>query len=349
MMRRGMVLKIKQDYALVAMDNSDFVRVKLREGMIIGQKIFIFDEDMISLSQGDRRSSNLSRYLKVASVIAACIAIIAIINNSFVNDTRALYALISLDINPSFELEIDDKYNVLKINAMDEDSREILDQELIGKPLSIAVSKILSDVEDTGYLSSSDNAVLVSTVNLKNDGEALKKIVAHGFRLAIEDSKGYEAAKILFIEADERDIEAAKEEKLSVGRYLLLEMGDNKVDKTKIIEGRISEIIKEKEIKDDLERDENIQIIEGENLQKLNKIEEELHSIKTQLKQLKGVTSTEEYEKIKESFEAVETMGNQLFGEDIELAEMRERVDSLNQIIRDSHKIEEDEEIEEED
>ena len=144
MMRRGMVLKLNNDYALIVTDDSDFIRIKVREGMRIGQKIFVLDEDIITSDGEHENRPSLPNYLKLLTAQAACIVIVVMINNLFVRDYQQLHAMISLDINPSFEIGIDENYNVVKINAMNEESKGILDSGLIGETLSVAVSEILS-------------------------------------------------------------------------------------------------------------------------------------------------------------------------------------------------------------
>ncbi|PAB58801.1 anti-sigma factor domain-containing protein [Anaeromicrobium sediminis] len=344
MMRRGMVLKLNKDYALIATDDSDFLRVKFREGMRIGQKIFIFDEDIISLDEEYEKGSSVPNYLKLVVALVACMAIAVIINNPFVRGPRPLYAMVSIDINPSFELGIDEAYNVIEINAMNEESKEILDSKLVGEPLSIVVSELLSDVEESGYALASDNALLVSTVDLKNDDdEPLQKAVADGVYLAMEKNKVYENTKVIFIEADEEDLKEAEEQKLSVGKYRLLEMSDNKIDKRAIIEGRVSDLIKEEEIKDDLETDEDIKIIDGEDLQELKEMKEDIEHIKNTVEQVKDVLNSDDFERMEDLVDHIDIMENKLMNKDSEFQEIHEAIEALYRIIE----LEEDEELNE--
>ncbi|WP_432664736.1 anti-sigma factor domain-containing protein [Wukongibacter baidiensis] len=343
MMKRGMVLKLNKDYALIATDDSDFVKIKFRDGMRIGQKIFFFDEDIISLEK-DKRYTNIPNYLKVFAALAACIAIAIIINNPFIRDQRQFYAIVSLDINPSFELGIDKSYNVIQIDAMNEDSKGILDLELIGEPLSVAVSEILSDVEESGYVLESDNALLVSTVNFKSDDdEPLQKAVSDGVRLAMSENKVYENTKVIFIEADKEDLDAAEKQELSVGKYRLLELSDKKVDKKTIEEGRVSDLIEEEEIKDDLETDKTIQIIDGKDLKELNQIEEDIKSLKETVKQVKGSLDSDDAKKVDALFNDIKIREKRFINEDSEFEEIREVLEALHQIIEEDD-IEEDEE-----
>ncbi|WFD09169.1 anti-sigma factor domain-containing protein [Tepidibacter hydrothermalis] len=341
-MRRGMVLKLNNDYALIATDDSDLIRIKRREGMRIGQKIFVLDEDIIFLEEENEKRSIKSNYLKVVATLAACIAIVVLINNIFLKDNRPLYAMVSLDINPSFELGIDDAYNVIQIKAMNDESKNILDTELIGEPLTVVVSEILSDVEKSGYALESDNTVLVSTVSFKNDDDKpLQKVVADGVSLAMSENEVYKSVKVIFIESDEQDLKAAEEQRLSVGKYRLLEMGDHKIDKTTIEKGRVSDLIKKKEIKDDLKMDKTIQIIDGKDLQKLEQIEENIEDIKNRVDQLKDVLNREDFEKIEDLFDDIDIMENQLINEDSEFEELYEVIESLQSII----KLKEDKEV----
>ncbi len=333
-MRRGMVIKLNEDYAIVATDDSNFIKIRIKKGMQVGQKIFFFNEDIISSKGDNKKRSAMPNYIKAVAVLAACIVVAVMINNPFVKDVHLLYAMVSLDINPSFELGVDEAFNVVQVNAMNEESKEILDKELIGKPLKIAVSKILSDVEASGFILAADNAVLVSTVNLKNENnEPLQKVVAKGVYLAMTEKPVYNNTKVIFINADKDDLEAAEEEKISVGKYRLLEMSDNKIDKTTITEVRVSDLIREKEIKDDFKEDETIQIIDGEDLQRLIKIEEDIDSVKDLVDQKKDALNNDEIEKIADLVDNVENLENKLIHEDSELEEIYQIIEALYKVI----------------
>ncbi|WP_157950249.1 anti-sigma factor domain-containing protein, partial [Vallitalea okinawensis] len=331
MMRQGMVLKLNHNYALIATDDAEFIKIKYREGMYVGQKIFVLEEDIIySVQEGKRRPN----YLKVIATLAACIVIAIILNSSFMRDTKSLYAIISIDINPSFELGINESYNVVQINAKNEESKSILNTNLIGQPLTVAVSEILSDVEESGYALESDNALLISTVNLKNNkDETIHKGITDGVLIAIEEEPIYENTKVIFIDADEEDLKTAEELGLSIGKYRLIELSNNKIDKSTIEKERVTTLIEEEEIKENLEDNEAIEIIDAEVLQRLNEIDKEIERLKNRVEQVEDALDRRDYERTKDIFDYIQLMDNGLINEENEFNEIQIVLDELYQLI----------------
>ncbi len=45
-MNKGLIMEIKDDYAIVMCDNGTMDKILIKPGMSIGQKIFYFEEDI---------------------------------------------------------------------------------------------------------------------------------------------------------------------------------------------------------------------------------------------------------------------------------------------------------------
>ena len=71
--------------------------------------------------------------------------------------------LISLDVNPSIELQIDKNEKVSHIDCHNEDGEIVLDDmDLVGTDVDVAVNAIIGSMYKNGYLSKVKNSVLVS-------------------------------------------------------------------------------------------------------------------------------------------------------------------------------------------
>lgn len=85
-------------------------------------------------------------------------------------------ASITLDVNPSVEIKLDENNNVVDYSAINDDGASILENiELDGICFDTAVYAIVGAMYSNGYLTSDTNSILVS-VDSKNDSVSLEHI-----------------------------------------------------------------------------------------------------------------------------------------------------------------------------
>ncbi len=93
---------------------------------------------------------------------AACLALL-IVGGVTLQQATAVASVISLDVNPSFELRISSKEEVLSCTALNADAQAVLgDMDLKGTPLDVAVNAIIGSLVQNGYLDSISSAILIS-------------------------------------------------------------------------------------------------------------------------------------------------------------------------------------------
>ena len=75
-------------------------------------------------------------------------------------------ATVSLDVNPSVELQVNQKERVLNVKALNEDGRIIVgDMDLSGSSLDVAVNALIGSMLQNGYLNELANSILISVDN----------------------------------------------------------------------------------------------------------------------------------------------------------------------------------------
>ncbi len=83
-------------------------------------------------------------------------------------------SIIGIDVNPSVELSINQRSQILSAEALNEDAKEILsDMDLKGVDLNVAVNAVIGSMVTHGYLDDTENAILV-TVNNDSMSKASK-------------------------------------------------------------------------------------------------------------------------------------------------------------------------------
>ena len=91
--------------------------------------------------------------------------------------TQDYTSLVTLDINPSIQLQLDEKDKVIDAIAVNDDAKKVLqDMELEQADANVAMNAVLGSLVKNGYLNANQNTVLLSVEN--DDDQA---------RVALED------------------------------------------------------------------------------------------------------------------------------------------------------------------
>lgn len=101
---------------------------------------------------------------RVVAMAAALVVMIAGVSAfSVYNKNYAVAATVSLDVNPSIEIEVNQKNSVLNINALNEDGKIVLgDMNFKGSDLDITINALIGSMLRNGYLSEIANSILIS-------------------------------------------------------------------------------------------------------------------------------------------------------------------------------------------
>lgn len=136
--------------------------------------------------------------LKLAATAAVlALVVTAGIGFGIYRTNNTVYSTISLDVNPSIEIQVNSREKVLEVNALNSDGDIILDDmDLTGSDMNVAVNAIIGSMLRNGYITELSNSILVS-VNSKDPAQsaALQKELTS--RIAnMVDSESFSAAVI---------------------------------------------------------------------------------------------------------------------------------------------------------
>lgn len=160
------------------------------------------------------KSKSTSRKTGLIAAMAVClVAVFALVLGitMFGGDGKAS-AIVSLDVNPSVQIEVDENGKVIKVQAINDDAAEIIGtMDLSGSTLEVAVNAIVGAMVRAGKLSEIQNSILLS-VNAKN--AELEKQISD--RLTAEVNKamqesGLGAAILSQSVADDKELAALAE------------------------------------------------------------------------------------------------------------------------------------------
>lgn len=164
------------------------------------------------------------------AIAMACVVLLVVGAFAWQNTFRAPVVTatethIYLDVNPSLELAVDENNVVLSCIAANEDAKIILNgMTLEGVELKTALNAIVGSMYVKGYLSSSDNSMLIS-VDAKDDDStnSFLSFLTKQINDVFADSEMECAIIAQSVEADEELKRRAEENGISVGKMHLLD------------------------------------------------------------------------------------------------------------------------------
>ena len=248
--KTGTILELKMPYAILLSGGMEFVYVKKKEGMAVGQTIYYFEEDIYRTKRFNYR--NLLVY--AASICFMLIVMYGATHVIQLGEQPLLsYGIITMDINPSVEIHIDEMGKVLRTVALNRDARSIIQGEYRGLLLEEVLDTLTQNARDGGYLEE-DGAVML-TYTLVNQEEAVLSEVRYEDqeyqeneedkntkRIETYIEKQRDHYKFLFAKGTEEAIRASKSQGLSVGKYMLLNYMDETITLEALKEMSIEEI-----------------------------------------------------------------------------------------------------------
>lgn len=168
-----------------------------------------------------KRTSPLRGFAAIAAVLVLVIAGIFAIKNLGGSSADTLAAVVSLDVNPSIELNVDKDENVLSAKGLNADGKTVLgDMQLKGSKLDVAVNAIIGSMLQNGYLDDMANSILLSVSGVDGyNAETLRS------KLASDVNKQLKDCAVLSQDvsgADSETVKLAEKYDISVGKAALI-------------------------------------------------------------------------------------------------------------------------------
>ena len=114
------------------------------------------------------RKMKMSRWAKRTAAIAAVFLLMvgSILGYRIYDTNYAVASTVSLDVNPSIEVKVNQKEKVLAVNPLNEDGKIVVgNMNFAGSSLDITVNALIGSMLRNGYLDELANSILVSVDN----------------------------------------------------------------------------------------------------------------------------------------------------------------------------------------
>lgn len=174
-MRKGVILEINDLYLTLLTPEGEFLRArKLQQDYQVGEEIHFFPETLTV----KKKRFNLSflNSFKTKSIALAAVFMLAMTALVPAYQNGQVYAYMSIDVNPSIELAVNDDLKVLRMEGYNPEGEEIIG-EIKGwkkKDAAVVAEMIIEEIEDEGFLKQ-EKDVVIATVHNKKAKESVDR------------------------------------------------------------------------------------------------------------------------------------------------------------------------------
>ncbi|WP_138752670.1 anti-sigma-I factor RsgI family protein [Paenibacillus sinopodophylli] len=165
-MKRGVVVSIHKQHAVVMTADGQFLQAPIQEAMQLGEEI-IFEAEY-------KKSRTVKPVYWYGSAAALLLVLFLPLLFFIERDANPVVAYVSMDINPSVELGVDENEKVRELRALNPDGEHIIKGlQYDGVNVEMVAASILEKAKTSHYLDTPNKDIFITSV-LLGDDSALK-------------------------------------------------------------------------------------------------------------------------------------------------------------------------------
>lgn len=234
MLYKGIIIEVKDEYSIVVTNESEFLRIKNKEGMKVGDKIYFLEEDIYNTEENtilsdqskeneeksniidfkekkEKSKNNMSRIYKRLVSVAATIAII--VGTVIYTSSPKSYATVSFDENgSSLELNLD-KNKKVNSTSLINGSLDISDDDDFSMVLDQLYKQIKRDSKNN-----KNGRVLVGLCFEDTEDLAYEKEIKNLI------SQKFKGLNIMYVRVDKNQVNMNQDAEISMGEYAAMKM-----------------------------------------------------------------------------------------------------------------------------
>ncbi|QOR67686.1 anti-sigma factor domain-containing protein [Cytobacillus suaedae] len=221
-MRKGVIMEINNDLLTMLTPEGEFLKARKQDTHYeIGEEIDFFPVTVTAVETPKKKWFQLNK-LRVAlmSSAAAILFFITVIPQMMANP---VYAYMTIDINPSFEIGLNNELKVVSLDALNNDGENILQEYPNWKNQHIdeVTEKIISKSREQGFLIDGQEVLITTILNEEKISEVSEKLAKE--IQVISTTYKQKQIEITAVESDIETREKAQKQGVSTGRLLQLE------------------------------------------------------------------------------------------------------------------------------
>jgi Anti-sigma factor N-terminus len=215
-------MDVNDDYVTMLTPDGEFVKAKCTKmSYEIGEEITSFPLD------GRARNASKPRFFQVRKwryALASSLVAILFLSLFIPFSSRdEVYAYMSIDINPSFEVGLDENLQVISLEALNDEAKKLLESipDWKNSTLDSITEKIIENSKDSGYLKDGKQVLITTVVTDSHDTEVDREL-EQGIEEIKEEYKKEQIA-VTSITSTVETRKAAQEKGISTGKLLIEE------------------------------------------------------------------------------------------------------------------------------
>lgn len=212
-MNKGVVLEKHNHFMIVMTNDGQFVKAKLDDEVDVGQETSYYPI----------RAKNWLGIWKekhFLPAIAAAVMLIFLLPVLQLFSDERVYGFVTVDINPSIELQLNKDYEVIGAKGYNEDGEKMvlqLEEKVLGQPLNVVVDQLITKGNELGYLSNERDIYISSSLNLTEE------LWGESYDLWMHTIQEKYEVNFFTISVDEETIEEAKKLSISPTKYVFFQ------------------------------------------------------------------------------------------------------------------------------
>ncbi|WP_409291940.1 anti-sigma factor domain-containing protein [Peribacillus sp. SCS-37] len=228
-MKKGIVMDINSRFVTLLTPDGQFLKAYNEHGSYsVGEEI-----SFNPVPEGKRIGKVSLPRRRSAVLLSAAAVFLLMLGLLPMFSSKEASAYMTLDVNPSFELSLDDELKVINLHGLNGDGKKLAARLASWKDKSVqkVMDIILTESRKSGFLQDEDEIILAA-VPLDDSKELQSRLNNSVKKTEAEIKKEIPSSKVTSIKATPADRTKAKEKGVSTGVYMK-KREDKKTDKPK--------------------------------------------------------------------------------------------------------------------
>lgn len=216
-MKKGIIMEIDNEFLTLLTPEGEFLHSRKQNlPYAIGEEIHFFPLERVKTSKSFNPFKNIIKCKPVWALMAAFVILLGSFFPMYQNNKA--YAYMSIDVNPSIELAVNKKMQVVKITGFNKDGKKIVSHlnNWKKKNVSKLAQTIIAEMNKEGYLNTKEQ-VIISTVRTKEPDVKVEKKLKESIE-EIKESVDKQKVELTFMTATPEELVKAHKHGITTGK-----------------------------------------------------------------------------------------------------------------------------------
>ncbi|EKN68754.1 hypothetical protein BABA_11896 [Neobacillus bataviensis LMG 21833] len=217
-MKKGIVMEVDEAFLTLLTPEGEFFRTRRQDHpYTIGEEIHFFPIESVKSTKPSFSLKNPLKFKTVWIMMAALLILIGSLIPNYQNNTA--YAYMSIDANPSIEIGVNKKMQVIELTGFNKDGKRLISElpNWKKKDVSQLTNSILVKMKNAGFIKNND-PVIISTVRTEQPMEKAEKALQKKIN-KIKSTLNDQQLEVKVLTASQKERENAHELGISTGKY----------------------------------------------------------------------------------------------------------------------------------